>query len=121
MRKETMKFTFLKCLLVGILTFCLCSGMTYAAQREKPNDTDKDTGKTVTVTGCLEKGDQPGEYSMKGDDGKQYGLRSKNVKMDKDLNHKVTVTGKTMPSDKEKQEQTQLEVTNMKMVSTTCQ
>jgi hypothetical protein len=120
MRKETMKFTFLKCLLVGILTLGLCSGMTYAAQREKP-DTDKDTGKTVTVTGCMEKGNQPGEYSIKGDDGKTYGLTSKNVKLDSHIDHKVTVTGKTMQTDKQKDENPKLDVTNVKMVSPSCQ
>jgi hypothetical protein len=116
-----MKFTVLKSLLVGILTLGLCSGMTYAAQRQKP-DTDKDTGKTVTVTGCMEKGNQPGEYSIKGDDGKTYGLTSsKNVKMESHVNQKVTVTGKPMQTDKQKDENPKLDVTNMKMVSTSCQ
>jgi hypothetical protein len=94
--------------------------MTYAAQRQKP-DTDKDTGKTVTVTGCMEKGNQPGEYSIKGDDGKTYGLTSKNVKLDGHIDHKVTVTGKTMPTDKQKDENPKLDVTNVKMISPSCQ
>ena len=35
----------------------------------------------ATVTGCLQKGDEPGEYSITGTDGKTYGLRSKTVSL----------------------------------------
>ena len=115
-----MKSTILKYLSVGILTLALGTGMTYAAQRQKPSDTGKGTGKTVTVTGCLEKGDEAGEYSIKDTDGKAYGLRSTSVKLANHLNHKVTVTGKTMQNDKEKEEHEHVNVTDLKMVSTTC-
>jgi hypothetical protein len=120
-----MKSNILKCLLVGILSLGLGSGMTYAAQREKPSDTDKGAGKTVTITGCLQKGDEAGEYSIKDENGKEYGLRSTSVKMDSHVNHKVTVTGKMVESDKEKEKGKEghehVDVTNLKMVSTTCQ
>ena len=116
-----MKSTILKCLLVGILALGLGTGMTYAAQREKPSDTDKGAGKTMTITGCLEKGDEAGEYSIKDTNGKEYGLRSTNVKMANHLNHKVTVTGKMVQNDKEKEEHQHVNVTDLKMVSTTCQ
>ena len=116
-----MKSTILKCLLVGILSIGLGSGMTFAAQRDKPSDTDKGAGKTVTITGCLEKGDEAGEYSIKDMDGKEYGLRSTSVKLANHLNHKVTVTGQMMQNDKEKEEHQHVNVTDLKMVSTTCQ
>jgi len=90
---------------------------------------DKDKNKTVTVTGCLEKnGDQAGEYSIVGSDGKKYGLRSKNVKLENHLTHKVTVTGKMKeeeqsadrPAKTGSTEYADIDVTNLKMISTSC-
>jgi hypothetical protein len=90
---------------------------------------DKEKGKTVSVTGCLEKnGDKSGEYSIMGSDGKKYGLRSKNVNLENHLNHKVTVTGKMKeeeqsadrPAKAGHTEYADIDVTNLKMISTTC-
>jgi hypothetical protein len=124
-----MRSTFLRLIWAGILTLALCSIGAAQAQRQKPSDTDKlSPGKTVTVTGCLQKGDETGEYTIKGMDGKTYGLRSTTAKLSDHVNQKVTVTGKT---ETEKQTSTSkkggieeyahLNVTNLKMVSTTCQ
>src|SRR5690349_19498312 len=90
-------------------------------------------GKT-TVTGCLQKGDEAGEYSITGEDGKTYGLRSKTVKLSEHLGHKVTVTGtfkaesaeneKAEAEEHEKKESTEagdIRVTDLKMVSDKCQ
>jgi len=82
-------------------------------------------GGNVTVTGCLQKGDEAGEFSITGADGKTFGLRSTSVKLDEHLGHKVTVTGKLKAEEKEeKHENTKevgdLDVTNLKMVSTSC-
>jgi hypothetical protein len=89
-------------------------------------------GKT-TVTGCLQKGDESDEFSITGEDGKTYGLRSSAVDLSKHLGHKVTVTGalKAESAEKEKGESEEHEkkeaaevgdirVTNLKMVSDTC-
>jgi hypothetical protein len=89
-------------------------------------------GKT-TVTGCLQKGDEPDEFSITGEDGKTYGLRSSAVDLSKHLGHKVTVSGtlKAESYEKEKGESEEHEkkeaaeagdirVTNLKMVSDTC-
>jgi len=89
-------------------------------------------GKT-TVTGCLQKGDEADEFSITGEDGKTYGLRSSAVDLSKHLGHKVTVTGtlKAESYEKEKGESEEHEkkeaaeagdirVTNLKMVSDTC-
>jgi len=92
-------------------------------QREKPSTPDTDKPKTMTVTGCLQKGDEAGEYSIKDDNGKQYGLRSTTVKLGDHLDHKVTVTGKMMSRDKDKnenEEHQQMDVTNLKVISNTC-
>jgi hypothetical protein len=90
-------------------------------------------GKT-TVTGCLQKGDEAGEYSITGQDGKTYGLRSKSVNLSKHLGHKVTVTGTLKPESEEKEkgeakensqkegaEAGDISVRSLKMVSETCQ
>ena len=54
---------------------------------------EKSAGSKTTVTGCLQKGDEAGEYSITGEDGKIYGLRSKTVKLSQHLGHKVMITG----------------------------
>jgi hypothetical protein len=93
----------------------------------------KSAGPKTAVTGCLQKGDEPDEFSITGEDGKTYGLRSSTVDLSKHLGHKVTVTGslKAESYEKEKGEREEHEkkeaaeagdirVTNLKMVSDTC-
>ena len=91
----------------------------------------------TTVTGCLQKGDEAGEYSITGQDGKTYGLRSKSVNLSKHLGHKVTVTGTLKPESEENEkneakghmsnekkeaaEAGDISVTSLKMISETCQ
>jgi hypothetical protein len=95
---------------------------------------EKSTGGKTTVTGCLQKGDEPGEYSITGEDGKIYGLRSKAVNLSEHLGHKVTVTGtlraesaekeKGEPEENQKKKAAEvgdIRVTNLKMVSENCQ
>jgi hypothetical protein len=87
------------------------------------------SGKSVTVTGCLQKGDKAGEYSITGEDGKRYGLRSKSVDLSKHVGHKVTVTGTKMREENEEKEKNEaggrevadLRVTNIKHISESCQ
>ena len=98
---------------------------------------EKSGGSKKTVTGCLQKGDEAGEYSITGEDGKTYGLRSKSVKLSEHLGHKVTITGTLSPesAEKEKGEMTEhekheqhetteagdIQVSDVKMVSDKCQ
>src|SRR2546422_6586282 len=106
-----------------------------AAAQEKQEH--KAMSHTKTVTGCLQKGDEPGEFSITGEDGKTWGLRSSNVKLEEHVGHKVTVTGsvhhesKTHEKAEEKkegqmekaagkEEYRDLRVTSLKMVSDTC-
>lgn len=91
------------------------------------------THKTVSITGCLAKGDEAGEYAMKTSDGKVYGLTSKKVKLGDHVGHTVTLGGFIVPESSEKPEanapagQTapqgdiDMTVTALKMVSNTCQ
>jgi len=111
-----------------VLAFVLALsfGSLAAAAQEKTTG-----GKPVTVTGCLQKGDEAGEYSIVSEDGKRYGLRSKSVSLSRHLGHKVTVTGTQMREENEENEKKEakesgggeyadLRVTNLKMVSDSC-
>src|SRR5437899_12753502 len=107
-----MKSNILRLFVSGILGLGLCSSGLAQTQRHKPSDRDK--APTVTVTGCLQKGDEAGEYSIKGADGKAYGLRSTTVKLAGHLNHKVTVTAaKTAKERNEKEKNEQHEHLNV--------
>src|SRR5207244_948086 len=94
-----------------------------------------------TITGCLQKGDQPDEFTITGDDGKTWGLRSGGkVNLSEHIGHKVTITGSPMRESKaeekkekaeekkegtmekaaEKHEYGDLRVSSVKMVSDSC-
>jgi len=85
------------------------------------------------VTGCLQKGHEAGEFSITGEDGKTWGLRSSSVKLSEHVGHKVTVTGSTTRETKAeekgegkvgraagKEESGDLRVTSLTMISETC-
>lgn len=106
----------------------------------KANAQDKQAEKpakeTKTVTGCLQKGDEAGEFSIVGDDGKAWDLRSSTVKLEDHVGHKVTVTGAASGESKaetktekkegavenaaQKAEYRDLRVTSVKMISDSC-
>jgi len=115
--------------LIPILCLSLCP-VALIAQTAAP---EKKAEKSQTVTGCLQKGDEAGEFSIKGEDGKTWGLRSTSVKLDQHLGHQVTVTGSTTHETKaeekkegqvenagSKTEYADLTVTSLKMVSESC-
>jgi hypothetical protein len=85
------------------------------------------------ITGCLQKGYEPDEFSITSEDGKVWGLRSSTVKLDGHVGHKVTVSGlitheskaeekKTGKTDKApgNEESGDLRVATWRMVSETC-
>jgi uncharacterized protein HemX len=85
---------------------------------------------TKTLTGCLQKGDEPNEYSISDASGKIYEMRSSEVKLSDDLGHKVTVTGRMKGEVDEdekreakhsKKENGYVQVRKLTMVSTSCQ
>src|SRR5207244_10680779 len=93
----------------------------------------KSVGQKPPLTGGLKKGDDPDEFSIPGEDGKTYGLRSSAADLSKPLGHKVTITGnlKAESYEKEKGEREEHEkkeaaeagdirVTNHKMVGDSC-
>jgi hypothetical protein len=90
-----------------------------------------------TVTGCLQKGRDPRDLSITGEDGRTWELRSKTVKLVDHVGHQVTVTGSVRDESKAqekaedkkegqmeqaagKEEYGHLRVTDLKMVSDTC-
>ena len=119
--------------LIPILCLSLCP-VALIAQTAAP---EKKAEKSQTVTGCLQKADASGEFSITGEDGKTWGLSSTSVKLDQHIGHKVTVTGstthesaKTEKAEEKKEGQVEnaaskaeyadLTVTSLKMVSDSC-
>ena len=90
-------------------------------------------GHKASITGCLQKGDEADEYSMKTSDGKMYGLTSKKVQLADHVGHKVMLHGyitpesaegneaNEQPSGVEKGGDIDMTVTSLKMISSTCQ
>jgi hypothetical protein len=115
------------CLVLAVLAVGVClvgAGATVASAADKKN---------VTVTGCLQKGDEANEFSITGEDGKNYDLTSSVVDLSKHVGHKVTVMGtfKAESYEKEKGENEanekkgapeagDIRVTSLKMVSDSC-
>lgn len=117
--------------LFALLAFTLALGVYVSPSASAQ---EKSAGGKTTITGCLQKGDEAGEYSITGEDGKTYGLRSQAVNLSEHLGHKVTVTGTLRPESAEKEkgeaeehekkeaaEAGDIRVTNLKMVSEKCQ
>ena len=112
-----------------LFVFALAAYVTPSASAQ-----EKSAGSKTTVTGCLQKGDEAGEYSITGEDGKMYGLRSKTVKLSQHLGHRATITGRLRAKSDEKEkgeaeehekkeaaEAGDISVTDLKMVSDKCQ
>ena len=93
---------------------------------------------TVTLTGCLQKGDNDGEFAITARDGKTWELQSSTVKLENHLGHMVTVSGPRNHETKAEERAEakregelvpaakrdvypELAVTSLKMVSETCQ
>jgi len=115
------------------LSLCPIALMAQSSAQEQPEKKAAKPAHTQAVTGCLQKGDEPDEVSITGEDGKIWGLRSTNVKLEQHLGHTVTVTGSVTHDSKAeekregqvekaagKAEYADLDVTSLKMVSETC-
>ena len=90
-------------------------------------------GDSQSVTGCIKKGHEAGGFYLVAEDGKTYEL-SGDAKLSDHVGHKVTVTGTMAQAGKEKEEQigksekkesggkthSDLQVTDVKMVSESC-
>jgi hypothetical protein len=111
-----------------------------AAGRATAQDTTKTTHKkTRTLTGCLQKGEDANEYNFIAKGGGTWEIKSDSVKLDDHVGHTVTITGvvsnakehamkedtkdemKEHGMDKNATEHGHLTVTDLTMVSDTCQ
>jgi hypothetical protein len=117
----------------------------FAPDTAKPADTKPDNIKAVAqepqqpaaaetaVTGCLQKGDEPGAVSIIGEDGRNWELHSTSVKLHEHIGHKVTVIGTVTRESKAqekkegqvekaagKEEYGDLRISSLKMLSKTC-
>ncbi len=132
----------MKKLMFGLFAFALlASTLSLAQDAAKPETTPTAAPEQLapavpqplTVTGCLQKGTQPGETTITGEDGKSYDLRSENIKLAQHIGHQVTVTGTASSETKaEEKKEGQVEkaaskeaianlsVTDLKMISKTC-
>jgi hypothetical protein len=87
-----------------------------------------------SITGCLQKGDNGGAYTLTADDGTVWHVNSKSVDLAPHVNHTVTLTGMGVEKSKEKSTATdsgettdkskevhRLHVSKLSMVSESCQ
>ena len=132
--KKLMFATFAFALLMSAVSLAQDAAQSPTATASAPTGQDATAAKPVkTVTGCLQKGDQPGEITLTAADGRIYDLRSDTVKFDEHVGHLVAATG-TVTNDTKAEEKKDgqmekasikeairnLTVTDVKMVSETC-
>ena len=140
--KKLLLVYFASAVLVCLVAVAQSTKQDYPATQDtaRTNAQEKQAEKpakgTMTVTGCLQKGDEVGEFSIAGEDGKVWGLRSSTVKLEDHLGHKVTVAGTASGESKaeakkekkegevenasQKEEYRDLSVTSLKMIAATC-
>ncbi len=90
-----------KLMFVSFAFVLLASAVSLAQDAATPPNTaasaqatqDAKTVKPKTVTGCLTKGNQPGEVTLTVADGKTWDLRSDSVKLEEHIGHQVSATG----------------------------
>ena len=105
------------------------AGLALAVGLVQPGFSRDKNAKAVTVSGCLAQGDHQNEYAITAL-GKTYGLRSSTVNLAGHLGHQVEITG-NVTKEKEKaghetktgkpEEDAHMNVTSLKMISSTCQ
>ena len=88
----------------------------------------------TSVTGCLQKGEEPSGFYISTEDGKTWELRSSKVELADHVGHQVTVSGTPTHGSKQREtkvgaseekeaggkEHADLRVTTLKMVSESC-
>jgi len=76
--------------------------------------------KTMTITGCLAPGATADVYIITDSTGTKTELTSNTVTLKSHLNHKVTVTGNMAAPGSDTSAPSRVEVTDLKMISTSC-
>lgn len=109
-----MKTRFLAVIASSLLLVVISAG----AQEDRNDDL-----KTHTATGCLMKVGPSNAYTLTDENGKTWGLRSSNVKLDPHVGHTITVTGTIpteQPSSNDTSPQNHLVVTKVEKVRDDC-
>ena len=109
-------------LAVGALAVAAMFTPAIAHAQDNPSDSEQ------MVTGCIQKGSGADNFTLTDENGKMWVLRSKTVKFSPHVGHTVTVSG-TIPQKTKDQNaaegntspQNTLRVSNLKMVSETCE
>lgn len=102
--------------------FAQSAGSSQATKATNSNAGPVTVGQEVTATGCLTKeAKEKNEFLITGEDGRTWGLKSSTVQLADHLNHKVTVTGKVTKKEHEGNEAGDLKVSNLQMISQSCQ
>jgi hypothetical protein len=123
-----------------VTTFVALFMLAGATELATAQDTTKTTHKkTRTLTGCLQKGDDANEYNLAAKGGGTWEIKSDSVKLEEHVGHTVKITGvvsnakahgmkedtkeemKEHGMDKGATEHGHMTVTDLTMVSETCQ
>jgi len=124
-------------IMIGVIAL---SVLAASAGLAKAQDATKATHKkTRMLTGCLQKGEDANEYKLTAKGGATWEIKSDSVKLDEHVGHTVKVTGVVAHSkehamkedakaemkehgmDKDAKEHGHMTVTDLTMVSDTCQ
>ena len=94
---------------------------------------EKDSDKMITLTGCVQKGDNAEKFKLVAHEGSEWELEGDDVDLAKHVGHTVTLTGKVEHAKSSDQELERgvttaadakkkgaLEVRNLDMISNTC-
>ena len=127
-------------IVIGALTlFLFATSAALATAQDTKEDKKETHKKTRTLTGCIQKGEDANEYDLASKDGGTWELKSDTVKLDEHVGHTVRVTGvvsnatahgmkedtkaemKEHGMNKNAKEHGHIEVTDLKMVSDSCQ
>jgi len=116
-------------LLLLVILACFSASLGFAKSKTETRD----------ITGCLSKGDSANEFLLKANDGSTWEVKSSNVALADHVGHTVTATGvvsnakmhnmkedakdaaKDSGMTKSNEEHGHLKVTDVKMVSDSCQ
>jgi hypothetical protein len=123
--------------MVPLLFVSLCPAFLFGAPQYGAAPADEKAAKAPTkhsVTGCLQKGDEMGGFTITGKDGKVWELHGKKVDLSGHVGHTVTVSGSATDRSKAEEEKVEanekkeygekehgdLRVSSLKMVSESC-
>jgi hypothetical protein len=117
-----------------VLFLSICPSTLYSAQMGEEKAEKASAHSAHRVTGCLQKGEEEGGFTITAEDGKVWELHGKKVPLASHVGHTVTVTGSPAKESKAEEEKIEanekkeagekkhgdLRVSSLKMVSDSC-